>query len=79
MTQFDKKDDHYDSKAKDDAPIWACVDMAFVRKFKEPVTLGDIKRDRALEGIEVRRTGSRLSVMPVSEKHFKHIVEDLAQ
>lgn len=78
MSQFDKKDEHYDPKAKEEAPIWACVDMAFVKKFKVPVSLGDIKRDRALEGMEVRRTGSRLSVMPVSEKHFKHIAEKLA-
>ncbi len=78
MTQFDKKDEHYDPKAKEDAPIWACVDMAFVKKFKTPVTLGDLKRDRALEGMEVLRTGSRLSVMPVAERHFKHITEKLA-
>ena len=78
MTQFDKKDMHYDPKAKEETPIWACVDVAFVKKFKAPVTLGDIKRDRALEGMEVRRAGSRLSVMPVSEKHFKHITEKLA-
>jgi predicted RNA-binding protein with PUA-like domain len=68
------------SKAKpEDDPIWAYVDMAFVSKFKAPVTLGDIKRDRALEGMEVRRPGSRLSVMPVSEKHFKHIVGKIAK
>src|ERR1700743_702814 len=37
-TQFDKKDMHYDPKAKPELPIWACVDVAFVRKFKSPVT-----------------------------------------
>ena len=79
QTQFDKKDMHYDPKATEGMPIWACVDIAFVKKFKTPVTLGDIKRDRALEGMEVRRTGSRLSVMPVSEKHFKHIAEKLSK
>jgi predicted RNA-binding protein with PUA-like domain len=79
MTQFDKKDEHYDPKAKEDAPIWACVDVAFVQKFKTPVTLGDIKRDRALEGMEVSRQGSRLSVQPVSEKHYRRIVEELSK
>ena len=78
-TQFDTKDMHYDPKAKEDQPIWACVDMAFVKKFKMPVTLGDLKRDRALEGMEVRKTGSRLSVMPVSEKHFRHIIDTLGK
>ncbi len=79
QTQFDKKDMHYDPKAKEGMPIWACVDVAFVKKFKHPVTLGEIKRVHQLEGIEIRRTGSRLSVMPVSEKHFKYITEILAK
>ena len=78
-TQFDKKDEHYDPKAKEGMPIWACVDMAFVKKFKAPITLGDIKRDRQLEGMEVRKTGSRLSIQPVSEKHFKRITEALGK
>lgn len=74
-TQFNKKNEHYDPKAKEETPIWACVDIAFVSKFKTPFTLGDIKRDNQLDGMEVRRTGSRLSVQPVSEKHFKRILE----
>ena len=73
-TQFDAKDDHYDPKATREKPIWQCVDMAFVEKFKEPITLGEIKRDSKLDGMAVRQTGSRLSVQPVSEKHFKHIL-----
>jgi predicted RNA-binding protein with PUA-like domain len=78
-TQFDKNDDHYDPKAKEDAPIWECVDMAFVKKFAHPVSLGDIKRDKTLDGMEVRRTGSRLSVQPVSEKHFLYTTNVLAK
>ena len=74
-TQFDPNDDHYDPKATKDKATWQCVDMAFVEKFASPVTLGDIKRDNKLEGIGVRQTGSRLSVMPVSEKHFKRVLE----
>jgi predicted RNA-binding protein with PUA-like domain len=74
-TQFDKKDEHYDMKAIKDKPIWYCVDMAFVQKFKEPVTLAEIKIDPKLEGMLVRERGSRLSVMPVSKKHFEYILE----
>lgn len=77
-TQFDPKDDHYDPKAKDGIPIWACVDMSFVRAFKHPVTLAAIKRDPKLAGMAVRERGSRLSIQPVNEKHFKHIADVLA-
>lgn len=72
------KDEHYDAKAvkyvkegKD--PLWACVDVEFVKKFEKPVSLLDIKMNRDLEGILVARRGQRLSVMPVSPEHFKII------
>ncbi|MEY2672109.1 MAG: hypothetical protein RL687_533 [Candidatus Parcubacteria bacterium] len=73
-TQFDKKDEHYDPKSSKSAPIWHCVDMAFMRKFKNPVTLAEIKIDPALEGMLVRDRGSRLSIQPVSAKNFEYIV-----
>jgi len=78
-TQFNSKDDHYDPKSKKENPRWRCVDIEFVKKFAEPVTLTEIKIDPTLEGMMVRAIGSRLSVQPVSEKHFKYIIETLAQ
>jgi predicted RNA-binding protein with PUA-like domain len=74
-SQFDTRDQHYDPKATKVKPIWFCVDMVFVKKFKHPVELGELKLDPALAGMLVLARGSRLSVMPVSEKHFKHIVQ----
>ena len=79
MSQFDKKDPHFDPKATKEKPIWFCVDMAYVSTLKTPVNLGMIKLDRNLEGMEVRRPGSRLSIQPVSEKHFKHIRDVLGK
>jgi predicted RNA-binding protein with PUA-like domain len=76
-TQFDKKDDHYDATSKKTDPRWWCVDVAFVKKFPEPISLAEIKNDPHLEGMVVRQPGSRLSVQPVSEKHFKYITEEL--
>ena len=73
-TQFDKKDDHYDPKATREKPNWYCVDVAFVEKFKHPVTLSEIKFEPKLSGIVVAQRGSRLSVQPVSEKHFNEII-----
>ena len=73
-TQFDKKDDHFEPKARRGDPIWECVDVAFVKKFSDPVTLEEIKFEPALAGIMVAQRGSRLSVQPVSERHFKEIV-----
>ena len=73
-TQFDPNNEHYDPKASKEKPIWFCVDVAFVEIFNEPITLLEIKRDSALEGMLVRARGSRLSIQPVSKEHFEHIV-----
>ncbi len=78
-TQFDKKDDHYDPTSTKADPRWVCVDVAFVKKFKEPISLTAIKHDPHLEGMMVRQTGSRLSVQPVSETHFNYIVQHMSK
>lgn len=74
-TALNKKDDHYDPKSTKENPIWFCFDLGFVSKFKSIVTLTQIKFDPKLDGIMVSQRGSRLSVQPVSEKHFKRILE----
>jgi predicted RNA-binding protein with PUA-like domain len=77
-TQFNKADDHYDPASKKAAPRWLCVDVSFVKKFSEPISLEEIKHDPHLEGMMVRQPGSRLSIQPVSEKHFNYLVKELA-
>jgi predicted RNA-binding protein with PUA-like domain len=79
-TAYDKKDMHYDPRAvqykkEGKEPLWSCVDMTFVEKLTRPISLAEIKLDPSLSGMLVAKTGQRLSVMPVSEKHFKRIVE----
>jgi predicted RNA-binding protein with PUA-like domain len=73
-TQFDTKGEYYDPKATRENPRWYCVDVAFVSKFKTPMSLSVIKIDPKLEGMMVREQGSRLSIQPVSQKHFEYIV-----
>lgn len=72
-TQFDKKDEHYDSKSSKDSPIWWCVDIIYVKKSKEPIALSYIKIDPNLKDILVAQKGSRLSIQPVSERHGAYI------
>jgi predicted RNA-binding protein with PUA-like domain len=74
-TQFDKKDEHFDPKAKKDKPIWYCVDVTFTKKFKNPISLADIKKDSNLAGMRVREVGSRLSIQPVSTKHAEYLIQ----
>ena len=67
---LDKRSHYYDPKATKEKPIWEMVDIAFVKKFREPVTLAQIKRDPKFEGMVLIQKGSRLSVQPVSKSHF---------
>ena len=56
----------------DETGRWVCVDMQAVSPVPQPVTLAAIKADTKLEGIALVRQ-SRLSVMPVSDEHWKHL------
>ncbi len=51
---------------------WVCVDMKAVAPLPKPVTLVDIKADPDLADLALVRM-SRLSVMPVSEAHWKKL------
>jgi predicted RNA-binding protein with PUA-like domain len=61
-----------DPKAKGED--WSAVDVAPAFALKKPVTLADIKKDPKLAGFQLI-THSRLSVVPVSEAHFDHILK----
>ncbi len=77
ITQFDKKNDHYDPKATKEKPIWYCVDIKFSKKLKNPMTLAEVKFDPNLGGIMLAQTGSRLSTQPVSQKHGEYLINNL--
>ncbi len=74
-TQFDPKSDHPDPKSKPENPTWLAVDVKFVRKFKTPIYLKELKLDPTFLGMVVTQKGSRLSVTPVSKKHFENILK----
>ena len=69
--QFDKKSEYYDAKATKEKPIWFCTEVGFVEKFKELVSLQDLRDNDKLQEMLVLAKGSRLSVQPVDKKHFE--------
>jgi predicted RNA-binding protein with PUA-like domain len=73
-TAYDKKDYHFDPKSKQENPTWFAPSFEFAAKFNTPVFLGVIKIDPKLSGIVLAQRGSRLSIQPVSNAHFEHIV-----
>ena len=73
-TQFDAKKDGFDPKSTKDTPRWSTVDVSLVEIFAEPLTLLEVKSDKAFTGMELVKQGSRLSVQPVSEAHYKRVL-----
>lgn len=74
-TQFDTKSYKFDPKSKKENPTWMSVDLKFVEKFAQPLTLAELKNDPFFKDMLVTKQGMRLSVQPVLEKHFKRILK----
>jgi predicted RNA-binding protein with PUA-like domain len=73
--QFDSKSAYFDSKSPKDNPRWQAVDMVFVRKFPRLIPLNELRNTSGLEDLPLVKKGSRLSVMPVSEKEWQTIMD----
>jgi predicted RNA-binding protein with PUA-like domain len=73
-TAQDPDDEYHDPKASPEDPRWFMVDIRFVEKFDAVLPLDELKSRRTFEDMVV--TGkSRLSVQPVSKKHFDAVVK----
>lgn len=70
-TQFDAKSEYFDSKSTLENPRWWLVDFEFVDRFSEIIPLDTLKQDAELCEMMVCQRGTRLSINPVSAKHFK--------
>lgn len=72
-TQFDPQSHYYDPKTTKEKPMWDVVDVSFVKKLQEPVTLSDMRTESKLRAMILLQPGSRLSVTPVAPEHFAFI------
>ena len=71
-TQFDRKSEYHDPKSSKDDPRWWLVDVGFVERFGDVVSLQTIKADQRL-GDMVLVNNSRLSVQPVTEDEYERV------
>ena len=74
-TQFDPKDDHYDPKSQKDDPQWMQVELEFVEKFADPVSLDELRSEPALAKMRLLQRGNRLSVMPVEASEWELVLK----
>lgn len=76
-TQFDSKDKHYDPTAKKENPRWMTVDVSFVKKFKQIVSLSYMRINPKLSDMLILQKGSRLSITPILERHYIEILKEV--
>ncbi|MGH8212287.1 MAG: EVE domain-containing protein [Rhodanobacteraceae bacterium] len=74
-TQFDPKSEYFDAGSNRSDPRWSLVDVRYGRKLKRVITLDEIKALRGLGDFALSRRGNRLSVLRVSERQWKAILE----
>lgn len=74
-TQFKKGHKYFDPKAKKENPSWYLVDLRFVERFPEVISLATLKDTPGLEDMVVVQRGSRLSVQPVTKREYDIVVK----
>jgi len=72
--QFDPESPYHDPKSNPDEPRWLLVDVAFRRRFRQTISLAELREHPELARMAVLRRGSRLSITPVSAQEWKFIL-----
>lgn len=73
-TAFDVNAKYYDPKSNPDNPSWMMVDVKFVKKLKNPVTLTTLRQVPALKQMRLLQRGNRLSIMPIAKSEWDLIM-----
>lgn len=72
-TQFDPNSPYFDAKSSEANPRWSAVDFSFEDQWTL-VPLAQLRDDPVLASMRVAQRGSRLSVTPVEETHFRRVM-----
>lgn len=73
-TAFDPQSKYFDPKSDPGKPRWMMVDIKYIRHTERAIPLAELKEQPALASMALVRKGNRLSVMPVSESEWQHIL-----
>ena len=72
-TALDPANPHFDPQSTPAHNRWSMVDVRLVRALG-PIPLAELRQEPELGGMELLRKGSRLSVQPVTEAEYQHII-----
>ncbi len=71
---FAKKHKYFDPDSDPSKPSWYAVEIRFVEKFPEVVSLQTLRETKGLEKMMVIQKGSRLSIQPVTAGEFRIVL-----
>ena len=74
LTALQIHSQYYDPKSTTENPRWFMVSVKFLKKFKQIISLSELKQSPTLENMVILKPGKRLSITPVSEKEWQFIL-----
>jgi predicted RNA-binding protein with PUA-like domain len=75
-TQFQPGSDYHDPRSVPANPRWWMRRVAFERKFRHVVALDQLRAEaEALGDFALLRRGNRLSIVPVTDAQWAHILQ----
>ena len=74
---LDKSSKYYDKRSTKEKPIWFMVDVKFKYKFKQIITLNELKKykETSLKKFKLLAKGNRLSILPVEKNEWEFILK----
>ncbi len=75
-TAWDPTSDHPDSKSTPEKPIWYMVDIKFVKKLANTISLEELRKYPEIADFKLLQKGNRLSILPVSENYWNFILKN---
>lgn len=73
FTAWNPDSRYFDPKSTPDQPRWFMIDVRYLRTLRY-ISLKELKRQAALADMALLKKGSRLSVMPVTERQWQCVL-----
>ena len=72
---FDPQSPFHDPRGTPEKPAWFMVDVKLLRSFRHVIPLSELKTNPSLKKMCLVQRGNRLSVMPVTAREWRAILE----
>ena len=72
---FDPRSKYFDPTSNQENPRWYRVDVQFIKKFPQLLSLHELRQIPGLKNMLVLRKGNRLSITPVTDKEWEIIIK----